>query len=96
MSRFEPQDTGETADRPGLLGRLARRLVRSTLVRDERGATAVEFGIIALPFIALMGASSFELAGTFIVSLIILMFYARKMHERQSHSMDNHTASNAQ
>ncbi|HCS2225866.1 TPA: calcium-binding protein, partial [Shigella sonnei] len=22
-------------------------------------------------------------------------FYARKMHERQSHSMDNHTASNA-
>ncbi len=40
-------------------------------------------------FIALMGASSFELAGTFIVSLIILMFYARKMHERQSHSMDN-------
>ncbi len=25
-----------------------------------------------------MGASSFELAGTFIVSLIILMFYARK------------------
>ena len=46
-------------------------------------------------FIALMGASSFELAGTFIVSLIILMFYARKMHERQSHSMDNHTASNA-
>ncbi|END2104342.1 TPA: calcium-binding protein, partial [Escherichia coli] len=23
------------------------------------------------------------------------MFYARKMHERQSHSMDNHTASNA-
>lgn len=46
-------------------------------------------------FIALMGASSFELAGTFIVSLIILMFYARKMHERQNHSMDNHTASNA-
>ncbi len=29
-------------------------------------------------FIALMGASSFELAGTFIVSLIILMFYARQ------------------
>ncbi len=29
-------------------------------------------------FIALMGASSFELAGTFIVSLIILMFYGRK------------------
>ncbi|MBW7982957.1 cadaverine/lysine antiporter [Enterobacillus tribolii] len=30
-------------------------------------------------FIALMGANSFELAGTFIISLIILMFYARKM-----------------
>ncbi len=48
---------------------------------------------VEICFIALMGASSFELAGTFIVSLIILMFYARKMHERQSHSMDNHTAS---
>lgn len=35
-------------------------------------------------FIALMGASSFELAGTFIVSLIILMFYARKMNYRQT------------
>lgn len=30
-------------------------------------------------FIALMGANSFELAGTFIISLIILMFYSRKM-----------------
>ncbi len=26
---------------------------------------------------------AFELAGTFIVSLIILMFYGRKMHQRQ-------------
>ncbi len=34
-------------------------------------------------FIALMGANSFELSGTFIVSLIILMFYARKMYQRQ-------------
>lgn len=34
-------------------------------------------------FIALMGANSFELSGTFIVSLIILMFYARKMNTRQ-------------
>lgn len=70
MSRFEPQDTGETADRPGLLGRLARRLVRSTLVRDERGATAVEFGIIALPFIALMGAI-FESALCFLAGQIL-------------------------
>ncbi|EGI5934719.1 cadaverine/lysine antiporter [Salmonella enterica subsp. enterica serovar Urbana] len=37
-------------------------------------------------FIALSGASSFELSGTFIVSLIILMFYARKMHQRQHSS----------
>ncbi|MBJ3813359.1 cadaverine/lysine antiporter [Shimwellia pseudoproteus] len=33
----------------------------------------------AFCFIALMGAGSFELSGTFIVSLIILMFYARKL-----------------
>jgi cadaverine:lysine antiporter len=31
-----------------------------------------------------MGAESFELAGTFIISLIILMFYARKMNTRQT------------
>ena len=35
-------------------------------------------------FIALMGADSFELSGTFIISLIILMFYARKMNTRQT------------
>jgi len=42
-----------------------------------------------------MGASSFELAGTFIVSLIILMFYGRKMHQRQNNdnSADSNTAS---
>jgi len=34
-------------------------------------------------FIALTGASSFELSGTFIISLIILMFYASKLHRRQ-------------
>jgi cadaverine:lysine antiporter len=34
-------------------------------------------------FIALMGANSFELAGTFIISLIILMFYSRKMGRNQ-------------
>ena len=46
-------------------------------------------------FIALMGASSFELAGTFIVSLIILMFYGRKMHQRQNNASDNNTTANA-
>ena len=35
-------------------------------------------------FIALMGANSFELSGTFIISLIIPMFYARKMNTRQA------------
>ncbi|EMH4162471.1 cadaverine/lysine antiporter [Pluralibacter gergoviae] len=34
-------------------------------------------------FVALMGAGSFELSGTFIVSLIILMFYGRKLGQRQ-------------
>ncbi|MDI8841675.1 hypothetical protein MJI69_29175, partial [Salmonella enterica subsp. enterica serovar Anatum] len=40
----------------------------------------------AFCFIALMGASSFELSGTFIVSLIILMFYGRKMHMGNKYS----------
>lgn len=38
-------------------------------------------------FIALMGANSFELAGTFIISLIILMFYGSKMSRRE-HAAD--------
>ncbi len=46
-------------------------------------------------FIALMGASSFELVSTFIVSLIILMFYGRKMHQRQNNASDNNTTANA-
>lgn len=45
-------------------------------------------------FIALMG-KPFELAGTFIVSLIILMFYGRKMHQRQNNASDNNTTANA-
>ncbi|EBH8951303.1 cadaverine/lysine antiporter [Salmonella enterica] len=49
----------------------------------------------AFCFIALIGANSFELAGTFIVSLIILMFYGRKLHLRQHNTdtADNHIAS---
>ena len=46
----------------------------------------------AFCFIALMGASSFELSGTFIVSLVILMFYGRKMHQRQHSDDENKTA----
>lgn len=41
----------------------------------------------AFTFIALMGANSFELAGTFIISLIILMFYGGKMSRRE-HTID--------
>jgi Flp pilus assembly protein TadG len=37
-------------------GRLARRSGLTRLRRDERGATAVEFGLVALPFFALMFA----------------------------------------
>ena len=39
-----------------------------------------------------MGANSFELSGTFIISLVILMFYGRKMHQRQSDDKDNKPA----
>ncbi|KNC93271.1 calcium-binding protein, partial [Trabulsiella odontotermitis] len=42
-------------------------------------------------FIALMGAGSFELAGTFIISLIILMFYGRKMSQRQQNKVVTET-----
>lgn len=40
-------------------------------------------------FIALMGAGSLELSGTFIVSLIILMFYALKMNKPNSLTLSN-------
>ncbi len=45
-------------------------------------------------FIALIGAGSIELTGTFIVSLIILMFYGRKLGQRQ-HTNDSANAANA-
>jgi Flp pilus assembly protein TadG len=35
---------------------IARRLAGSRIVRDERGVTAIEFGLLALPFFALLGA----------------------------------------
>lgn len=37
-------------------------------------------------FIAILGTNSFELAATFIVSLIIFMFYAAKINREQKHS----------
>ncbi|AIJ08956.1 MULTISPECIES: cadaverine/lysine antiporter [Edwardsiella] len=42
-------------------------------------------------FIALMGAGNMELSGTFIVSLIILMFYARKMNTRKAQNTENNS-----
>lgn len=52
------------------LRRVARRLRAGRLIGDRSGATAVEFGIIALPFIALMGAI-FESALCFLASQIL-------------------------
>ncbi len=59
-----------TAPSPGPIGRLTRRLLASAIVRDRGGATAVEFGIIALPFLALMGAI-FESALCFLAGQIL-------------------------
>ena len=39
-----------------LIGRAVRRWRRCGFVRNQRGATAVEFGILAFPFFAIMGA----------------------------------------
>lgn len=39
-----------------LIGRALRRRSPRGLVRDERGATAVEFGLLALPFFSIIGA----------------------------------------
>ena len=54
----EPLPTGETRRGP------------LALLRDRRGATAVEFGILALPFLALMGAI-FESALCFLAGQIL-------------------------
>ncbi len=39
-----------------MVGRRLLGLQRSKLLRDERGATAVEFGLLALPFFMIVGA----------------------------------------
>ncbi|MGV8855927.1 MAG: TadE/TadG family type IV pilus assembly protein [Devosia sp.] len=39
-----------------LIGRMLRPCGRGRFVRDERGATAVEFGILAIPFFSIIGA----------------------------------------
>ena len=55
---------------PRLLARVARRVLAAPVVRDRRGATAVEFGILALPFLALVGAI-FESALCFLAGQIL-------------------------
>lgn len=57
MSGSEPNldaNTPPTHGKPA--GRRFRRWWLPEIARDERGATAVEFAIIATPFLALMGA----------------------------------------
>lgn len=54
MGQFPPN--GETAVETARSVAPRRRLLPARLLRDERGATAVEFGIIALPFFAIIAA----------------------------------------
>ncbi len=56
--------------RPEPLPTTATRRGPIALLRDRRGATAVEFGILALPFLALMGAI-FESALCFLAGQIL-------------------------
>lgn len=39
-----------------LIGRAVRRKPRRAFLRDERGATAIEVGLLALPFFSIIGA----------------------------------------
>ena len=57
MRRGPAEHTPTTAVRPAeLVRRTLRRALGSRIVADREGATAVEFGILALPFLALVGA----------------------------------------
>lgn len=69
--RRDKNGRDETADdETSVLRRVARRVAAGRLIGDRSGSTAVEFGIIALPFIALMGAI-FESALCFLASQIL-------------------------
>ena len=68
-----PHDTpppSPRTTRPGLLATIGRRFVATRIVRDREAATAVEFGILALPFLALVGAI-FESALCFLAGQIL-------------------------
>jgi len=66
----EIPETSPAERRPRRLGGLVRRLLAARIVRDRSAATAVEFGILALPFLALVGAI-FESALCFLAGQIL-------------------------
>ena len=68
--RSESSVPSAEATRPSVLRRLARRIAASAIVRDRSATTAVEFGILALPFMALLGAI-FESALCFLAGQIL-------------------------
>jgi Flp pilus assembly protein TadG len=59
-----------TIPRPHPGAAVIRRLLAARIVRDRQAATAVEFGILALPFLALVGAI-FESALCFLAGQIL-------------------------
>jgi len=60
----------DTAGAPRRIARLARRIATASIVRNREASTAVEFGIRALPFLALLGAI-FESALCFLAGQIL-------------------------
>lgn len=62
--------TPDTAGALRRFARLARRIATASIVRNREASTAVEFGILALPFLALLGAI-FESALCFLAGQIL-------------------------
>lgn len=62
--------TPDTTGAPRRFARLARRIATASIVRNREASTAVEFGILALPFLALLGAI-FESALCFLAGQIL-------------------------
>lgn len=69
----DPTAPVSSAPRPAPLGpiaRFGRRFVLRRFLRDRKGSTAVEFAILAIPFMALIGAT-FESALCFLAGQIL-------------------------
>jgi Flp pilus assembly protein TadG len=62
--------TPDTAGAPRRFVRFSRRITTASIVRNREASTAVEFGILALPFLALLGAI-FESALCFLAGQIL-------------------------